>query len=56
MIVGMPFTFSITTGVMLGVISYAVVMVFRGRAHLVDPALYLLAAVFLLNVALSALA
>ena len=56
MIVGMPFTFSITTGVMLGVISYAVVMVCRGRAHLVDPALYLLAAVFLLNVALSALA
>ena len=56
MIVGMPFTFSITTGVMLGVISYAVVMVCRGRARLVDPALYLLAAVFLLNVALSALA
>ena len=56
MIVGMPFTFSITTGVMLGVISYAVVMVCRGRAHLVDPALYLLAAVFLLNVTLSALA
>ena len=39
MIVGMPFTFSITTGVMLGVISYAVVMVCRGRARLVDRGL-----------------
>lgn len=55
MIVGMPFTFSVTTGVMLGVVSYAVVMVCRGRAHLVDPALYLLAAVFVLNAALGAL-
>ena len=55
MIVGMPFTFSITTGVMLGVVSYVVVMVCRKRAHLVDPALYLLAAVFVLNAALGAL-
>ena len=55
MIVGMPFTFSITTGVMLGVISYAVVMLCRSRARLVDPTLYLLAAVFLLNIILSAL-
>lgn len=55
MIVGMPFTFSITTGVMLGVVSYVVVMVCRKRAHLIDPALYLLAAVFLLNAILGAL-
>ena len=55
MIVGMPFTFSITTGAMLGVVSYVVVMVCRRRAHLVDPALYLLAAVFVLNAALGAL-
>ena len=55
MIVGMPFTFSITTGVMLGVVSYGVVMVCRGRARLVDPALYLLAGVFVLNAVLSAL-
>ncbi|WP_297212893.1 hypothetical protein [uncultured Flavonifractor sp.] len=55
MIVGMPFTFSITTGVMLGVVSYVVVMVCRRRASLVDPALYLLAAVFVLNAGLSAL-
>lgn len=39
MIVGMPFTFSITTGVMLGVVSYVVVMVCRKRARLIDPAL-----------------
>lgn len=55
MIVGMPFTFSITTGVMLGVVSYAVLMVCRRRAHLIDPALYLLAAVFILNAVLGAL-
>ncbi len=55
MIVGMTFTFSITNGVMLGVISYVVIMVCRKRAHLVDPALYLLATVFVLNAALSTL-
>ena len=55
MIVGMLLTFSITTGVMLGVVSYAVVMVCRKRAHLVDPALYCLAAVFILNALLDAL-
>lgn len=55
MIVGMPFTFSITTGVMLGVVSYVVVMVCRKRAHLVDPALYFLAAIFVLNAVLGAL-
>ena len=55
MILGMPFTFSITTGVMLGGASYVVVMVCRLRAHLVDPALYLLATVFVLNAARSSL-
>ena len=55
MIVGMPFTFSITTGVMLGVVSYVVVMLCRKRAHLIDPVLYLLAAVFVLNAVLGTL-
>ena len=55
MIVGMPFTCSITTGVMLGVVSYVVVMVCRKRTHLVAPALYFLAAVFVLNAVLDAL-
>lgn len=55
MILGMPFTFSITTGVMLAGASYVVVMVCRRRAHLVDPALYLLATVFVLNAARSSL-
>lgn len=55
MIVGMPFTFSITNGVMLGVVSYVVVMVCRKRAHLLDPALYFMAAVFILNAVLGAL-
>ena len=52
MIVGMPFTFSITTGVMLGVISYVVLMVCRKRADLLDPALCFLAAVFILTIVL----
>ena len=43
-------------GAMLGVVSYVVVMVCRKRAALVDPALYLLAAVFVLNAALGVLA
>ena len=55
MILGMPFTFSITTGVMLGGASYVGVMVCRRRVHLVDPALYLLATVFVLNAARSSL-
>ena len=55
MIVGMPFTFSITTGIMLGVVSYVVVMLCRKRAHLIDPVLYLLAAVFVLNAVLGTL-
>ncbi len=56
MIVGMTFTFSITNGVILGVISYVVVMVCRKRAHLVDPALYILAGIFVLSGVLSSLA
>ncbi|MSU07017.1 hypothetical protein FYJ80_09575 [Spirochaetales bacterium NM-380-WT-3C1] len=43
---------SITTGVMLGVVSYVVVMVLRKRAHLIDPVLYIIAAVFVLNATL----
>ena len=48
-------TMSITTGVMLGVVSYVVVMLCRKRAHLIDPVLYLLAAVFVLNAVLGTL-
>lgn len=51
-IMGTPFTFSITTGFMLGVISYAIVMISRKRAKLVDPILYVLAAVFIVNLLL----
>lgn len=55
MIVGMPFTLSITTGIMLGVVSYVVVMVCRGRGRLLDPVLYLLAAVFVASAVLNCL-
>lgn len=51
-IMGTPFTFSITTGLMLGVISYVVVMISRRRAKLVDPVLYILAFVFIVTLLL----
>ncbi len=54
-IMGTPFTFSITTGLMLGIISYTVIMVARKRFRLVDPVLYGITGVFILNMALGAL-
>ncbi len=54
MIVGMPFTFSITAGVALGCISYVVVMVCRRRWALVNPWMYALAGAFLLMFLLGA--
>ena len=56
MIVGMPFTFSITDGIALGCISYVALMVCRKRAALVDPWMYALAGLFLLMYALPVLA
>ena len=54
MIVGMPFTFSVTTGIALGCISYVVVMVCRKRAHVVNPWMYALGGTFLLMFLLAA--
>lgn len=48
MIVGMPFTFSVTTGIALGCVSYVVVMVCRRRGAVVNPWMYALAGVFAL--------
>ncbi len=53
-IMGTPFTFSITTGLMLGIISYTVIMVARRRAALIDPVPYTLSGVFILNMVLGA--
>ncbi len=53
-IMGTPFTFSITTGLMLGIISYTVIMVAKRRASLIDPVLYALTGVFILNMVLGA--
>lgn len=54
-IVGMPFTGSITDGIALGCISYVVVMVSRKRAAVVNPWMYALAALFILMYLLAAL-
>lgn len=54
MIVGMPFTFSITGGIALGCISYVVVMICRKRAALVNPWMYALAGLFAIMLLLGA--
>lgn len=46
-VVAMPFTFSIANGVSLGIISYAVIKVFSGKAKEASWLLYLLAALLL---------
>lgn len=54
-IMGTPFTFSITTGLMLGVISYTVIMAVHKHIKVVDPVLYGLSFIFILNLVLGAL-
>ena len=54
-IVGMPFTGSITDGIALGCISYVAVMVCRKRWAVIDPWMYALAGVFALMYLLAAL-
>lgn len=47
-IVGMPFTGSVTDGIALGCISYVLIMICRKRAHIIDPWMYVLAGLFIL--------
>lgn len=47
-IAGMPFTGSVTDGMALGCISYVVLMVFRRRAKLINPWMYVLSGLFVL--------
>lgn len=54
-IMGTPFTFSITTGFMLGVIAYTVIMIAHKHMKLVDPVLYGMSLIFILNLVLGAL-
>ena len=54
-IVGMPFTGSITNGIALGCISYVVLMVCRKKADVVNPWMYILAVLFVLMYLLAAL-
>ncbi|MBW3605655.1 MAG: NCS2 family permease [Actinobacteria bacterium] len=46
-IVGMPFTYSITDGISLGIITHAAIMAVSGRARDVRPVMYILAALLL---------
>ncbi|MGI6496928.1 MAG: NCS2 family permease [Kiritimatiellia bacterium] len=51
-IASMPLTYSISNGIMFGVISYAVINLFAGRAKKVHPIMYVLAVVFIAKYAL----
>ena len=44
----MPFTFNITNGIGAGFLSWVLIKVARGKARQVHPALYAVAAAFLL--------
>ena len=50
-ILSMPLTSSISTGIALGFISYPLVMLFKGRARDVHPLVYLFAVLFILQLA-----
>lgn len=52
MIMGMPFTFNIATGLGLGFISYVVLMTTAGRAREVKPAMWPIALAFAVSFAL----
>ena len=51
-IVAMPFFYSISDGIMFGVISYAAIKLFTGKARKVSPVVYVLAVIFLAKYAL----
>jgi len=44
----MPFTFNITYGIGAGFVSYVLIKVARGKAAQVNPAMYVIAILFLL--------
>ncbi len=44
----MPFTMSITNGIGVGFVSYVLVMLARGKARQIHPAVYLVAGAFLI--------
>lgn len=48
-ILAMPLTSSISTGIALGFISYPLVMIFKGRARDVHPLVYIFAVLFILQ-------
>ena len=51
-IVAMPFTYSISDGIMYGVISYVLINLFTGKAKKVTPIMYVLAVLFIAKYAL----
>ena len=51
-IIAMPFTYSISEGIMWGVISYTLINLFTGKAKKVTPIMYILAIVFIAKYAL----
>ena len=48
----MPFTFSIANGIMFGILSYVVLMIFEGRIREIRPVMWISAAMFMIYVVL----
>ena len=51
-IIAMPFTYSISEGIMWGVISYTLINLFTGKARKITPIMYILAIIFIAKYAL----
>ena len=51
----MPFTYSITTGIGAGFISYALIKLVRGKANQVHPLMWVVAALFIVYFAQGAI-
>ena len=48
-LIGMPLFYSISEGIVFGVISYVVINVFCGKAKKITPLMYILAILFVLK-------
>ena len=48
-IIAMPFMYSISEGISMGVISYVVMNLFAGKKEKITPVMYILAVLFILK-------
>lgn len=48
-IIGMPLTYNISNGIGFGIVSYALIQVFSGKARTLNPLIYLMAILFIIG-------